>query len=84
MSMANAKYRFVWGSYGYPGNNHDSIIFQSSAIWQSIKNSGFFPDFIQEEGDIQIPPIILAGSAFPFEGFLMKPYTNALPTKEQR
>ena len=33
---------------------------------------------------MSIPPIILGDSAFPFESFLMKPYTNAVLTKQQR
>ena len=26
MALVDAKYRFVWGSCGFPGNSHDSVI----------------------------------------------------------
>ena len=48
MSMVDAKYRSVWGSCGYPGNSHDSIIFQSTALWVSIKDGKFLPKFTQK------------------------------------
>ena len=36
MGMVDAKYRFVWVSCGYPGNSHESIIMQSTTLWQDI------------------------------------------------
>ena len=30
--LVDSHYRFVWGSYGYPGNSHDSIIFKSTEL----------------------------------------------------
>ena len=46
MSMVDAKYRFVWGSCGFPGNSHDSIILQSTSLWSSIKDGKFLPNYI--------------------------------------
>ena len=37
MGMVDAKYRFIWASCGYPGNSHDSIIMQSTTLWQDIR-----------------------------------------------
>ena len=65
MSMVDAKYRFVWGSCGYPGNSHDSIIFQSTALRSSIKDGKFLPKFTQKEEGVSIQPLILGDSAFP-------------------
>ena len=84
MSMIDARYRFIWGSCGYPGNSHDSIILQSTSLWSDIKEGKVLPFFTQEEENIHIPPLILGDSAFPFETFLMKPYTHAVLAKEQR
>ena len=73
MSIVDARYRFIWGSCGYPGNSHDSIILQSTSLWSAIKEGKVLPSFTQEEENIHIPPLILGDSAFPFETFLMKP-----------
>ena len=70
MSMVDAKYRFVWGSCGYPGNSHDSIIFQSTAFWSSIKDGKFLPKSTQKEEGVSIPPLILGDSAFPLDALL--------------
>ena len=57
---------------------------QSTSLWSDIKNGKLLPNFIQEEEDISVPPLMLGDSAFPFESFLMKPYSNAVLTKQQR
>ena len=70
------------GSYGFPGNSHDSIIFQSTSLWSKTKDGKFLPSYSQN--GVHIPPLLLADSAFPMETWLMKPYSNALLTKDQR
>ena len=84
MSIVDAKYRFVCGSCGFPGNSHDSIIFQSTSLWSDFKEGKVLPNFSQCEQGVYVPPLLLADSAFPMETWLMKPYSNAILTKEQR
>ena len=84
MAMVDSKYRFVWGSCGFPGNSHDSMIFQSTSLWSSIKEGKVLPNFTQDQNGISIPPVILGDSAFPLETLLMKLYTNAVLIKEQK
>jgi hypothetical protein len=84
MSIVDAKYRFVWGSCGFPGNSHDSIIFQSTSLWSNIKDGNVIPSYSQNEQGVYIPPLLLADSAFPMETWIMKPYSNAVLTKDQR
>ena len=69
MSIVDAKYRFVWGSCGFPGNSHNSIIFQSTLLWSDIKEGKVLPNFSQSEQGVYVPPI--------------KPYSNAILAKEQ-
>ena len=76
--MVDAKYRSVWGSCGYPGNSHDSIIFQSTALWVSIKDGKFLPKFTQKEEGVSIPPLILGDSAFPLDAL---PCTLRVPPR---
>ena len=84
MAMVDAKYRFVWGSCGFPGNSHDSVILQSTSLGEKIKEGLFLPNFTHEVNSACIPPLVIGDSAFPFENWLMKPYTNAVLTPPQR
>ena len=84
MALVDAKYWFIWGGCGFPGNSHDSIILQSTPLWSDIKDGKLLLNSYQREQNAFIPPLILGDSAFPFESFLMKPYTNAILAKQQR
>ena len=37
MAMVDSKYRFMWGSCGFPGNSHDSVILQTTNLWEQIQ-----------------------------------------------
>ena len=83
MAMVDSNYRFVWGSCGYPGNSHDAIIFKSTNLWNSI-HDGLLPSIGKSVGEVNVPPLIIADSAFPLRTWLMKPYTNAVLSPQQR
>ena len=84
MGMVDSKYRFVWASCGYPGNSHDSVIFQSTDLWNQIKNQDYLPKIGKKVGSLLVPPLILGDAAFPLQPWLMKPCTNANSTLQQR
>jgi hypothetical protein len=83
MAMVDSNYRFEWGSCGFPGNSHDAIIFKSTNLWESLQN-GLLPNMAKTVGDVNIPPLIVGDSAFPLQTWLMKPYTNATLSPQQR
>lgn len=84
MGMVDAKYRFVWASCGFPGNSHDSIIFQSTQLWTDIIDGQAIPPIGKDFDGVTVPPLILGDSAFPFQTWLMKPFTNAVLSPQQR
>lgn len=82
MAMVDSKYRFVWGSCGFPRNSHDAIIFKSTNLWDSFQN-GLLPNMAKAIGEVSIPALIVGDSAFPMQTWLMKPYTNATLSPKQ-
>ena len=84
MAMVDSKYRFIWGSCGFPGNSHDAIIFQATELWEKLNEHDFIPDIAHKVADVNIGPLIIGDSAFPFKPWLLKPYTNAVLTEKQR
>ena len=83
MAVVDSHYRSVWGSCGYPGNSHDAIIFRSTNLWNSIQD-GLLPNVGKAVGEVNVPPLIIADSAFRLRTWFMKPYTNALLSPQQR
>lgn len=67
MAMVDSHYRFVWVSCGYPGNSHDAIIFRSTNLGNAIQD-GLLLNMGKAVGEVNAPPIIIADSAFPFQG----------------
>ena len=41
MAMVDAKYRLMWGSCGFPGNSHDSVIVQSINFQEQIQEKDY-------------------------------------------
>ena len=83
MSLVDAKYRFIWESCGSPGNSHDSIILQSTSLWIDIKDGMLLPNFMLRKDNVLVLPILLGDSAFPFETWLMKPFSKAVLSKQE-
>lgn len=84
MAMVDSKYRFFWGSCGFPGNSHDSIIFQATDMWDKIQNQQTIPDIGMKVAGVIIHPLIVADSAFSLQPWLSKPYTEAVLSEKMR
>ena len=85
MAIVNAKYEFTWASCGYPGNNHDfSSIFQATNIYARINNGTILPHIAKKLNETDIPPLLLDDGAFPFHTWLMKPFSNAVLSIDQK
>ena len=82
--MVDSKYRFIWSSVGCPGNSHDSIILQSTKIWESITSGNVIPQISKKIGGYEVMPLIVADSAFPSSIYIIKPYGDGEPTEKQK
>ena len=78
IAMVDSKYRFIWGSCGFPGNSHDATIFQATDMWDKLQNQEGIPSIGRLVDGVHISPLIVADSAFPLQPWLLKPYTEAV------
>ena len=84
MGLVDAKYRFVWASVGFPGNSHDSMILQTTQLWKDITENNIIPSIAKIIEGVEVGPLIVADSAFPCTTSIMKPYTCATLTPEEK
>ena len=84
MALVDSHYRFVWGSCGYHGNSHDSIILKSTELWSNLTSGNVLPSIGKKITKQTVPPLIVGDSAFPIAPWLMKPYTDAVLPPKQR
>ena len=84
MAVVDAKDRFIWASVGFPGNSHDSVILQSTRLWHDIVQNNIIPPVTKTMENTDVYPMILGDSAFPFRTWLMKPYSHAVLSPEER
>jgi len=45
----------------YPGNSNDSIIFQSTDLWNQIKNQEYLSKIGKKVGSLLVPPLVQGG-----------------------
>ena len=83
MAIADSKYRFIWANCGIPGNSHDSAIFQPSELYRQITEN-IIPNTGNTEDGQVTTPLLVRDSAFPFRTWLLKPFTSAMLTPEER
>ena len=57
---------------------------QTTTLWQEIAQGKILPGIAKNVGGVDVPPLIVGDSAFPFQTWLMKPYTNAVLTEKQK
>ena len=84
MALVDSKYRFIWASAGFPGNSHDAMMLKSTKLYNSLASSQIIPQIAQDIDVTKIAPLLLGDVAFPFHTWLMKQYSKAYLTPQQR
>ena len=69
---------------GLYGEHVVSQVTQMTQLWKNVKENNLIPSVGQDVNGIIVPPLVLGDSAFSLTPWLMKPYTNATLTIEQR
>ena len=67
----------MWGSCGFPGNSHDSIIFQSTSLWEKGPRGTVISNIGKIIDGVRVSPVIVGDSVFQFS-------TIAILSQEQR
>ena len=83
MAIVDSRYRCIWANVGHTGNNHDASIFEATGLNRDIIENNVIPSIGRNINNVNVPPVIIGDSAFPFHPWLMKPYTNAVLTPQQ-
>lgn len=48
MAIVDSNYRFIWASCGFPGNSHNSLIFQSTNLYSEIVKGNVIPSIAKK------------------------------------
>ena len=88
ISIVGADYKFLLTSVGLPGSSNDACTFQVSRVYQNIVRNDFLPEVqkvvtLPNENELQLTPIFLGDSAFPYHALLQKPFGNTTLSKKK-
>lgn len=65
-----------------PGNCHDSTLLQMTDLWHRLYDICHL--VTQVVGDVLVPALVLGDGAFPFRTYLMKRFSQAVLTQDQK
>ena len=82
LAMVDGSGRFLWGASGMPGNCHDSTYLRGSSLWEMMQP--LCEQATTTVSGVEVPGLILGDNAFPFRTYLMKRFSNANLTGDQR
>ena len=87
IGIVGADYKFLLTSVGLLTSN-DACTFQVSRLYQNIVRNDFLPEVqkvvtLPNENELQLPPIFLGDSAFPYHALLQKPFGNTTLSKKK-
>ena len=83
LAMCDSAYRFIYINVGSPGRNNDARVFHSSSLPLLMSDNTVLNQLTHEIEGVEIPPVILADSAFPLLPNLMKPFPDGPTTTDQ-
>ena len=86
LALVDADYKFIYVDIGTNGRVSDGGVLKQSTLGKALENSELSipqPSPLQRYG-VPMPYVIVADDAFPLKENIMKPYSLAGLTKEQR
>ena len=72
--VADASFKFLDVSTGYPGSIHDARILRLSKLHSKIDQGNLLKGPLKQIGGSEIGPLLVGDSAYPLSVWLMKPF----------
>ena len=88
MGINAAGYKFLWANVQLPGRVNGACIFQAFHSYSAIVRGNVLPDIkiiltAQSQREVQLPPILLGGSAFPHHSWLQKQFSHIVLSEKE-
>lgn len=72
-AVANASFKFLDGSTGFPGSIHDACILRLSKLHREVGQGNWLNGPSKQIGACEVGPFLVGVSAYPLSKWLMKP-----------
>ena len=82
--VANASFRFLDVSTGYPGSIHDARILRMSRLHWKVSQGDWLKGPVKQIGPVEVGPLLVGDSAYPLSLWLMKPFKQTATLTEEQ
>ena len=82
--VADASFRFLDVSTGYPGSIHDARILRMSRLHWKVSQGDWLKGPIKQIGPVEVGPLLVGDSAYPLSLWLMKPFKQTATLIEEQ
>ena len=82
--VADASFRFLDVSTGYPGSIHDGRILRMSRLHWKLSQGDWLKGPIKQIGQVEVGPLFVGDSAYPLSLWLMKPFKQTATLTEEQ
>ena len=84
-AVVDHRYLFRNANVGWPGSVHDARVFANSALYAEVTSKHILQGDTRKINGCDIPPLLIADSAYPLLSWLLKPFANdGSLTQEQK
>ncbi|CAL9685020.1 unnamed protein product [Knipowitschia caucasica] len=74
--VVDYRLRFWDINVGWPGKVHNARVFSESSIFREGQSGTLLPNITETFAGTEVPLVILGGSAYPLQSWVMKPYPD--------
>ena len=82
--VADASFKFLDVSTGYPGSIHDARILRLSKLHREIDQGNLLKEPSKQIGGSEVGPLLVGDSAYPLSVWLMKPFKQTRTLTESQ
>ena len=83
-AVADASFKFLDVSTGFPGSIHDARILRLSKLHREVGQGNWLNGPSKQIGACEVRPLLVGDSAYPLSTWLMKPFKQTPPLTESQ